>query len=319
MVEATAAPLRRAVLAVALWGVAGGCGGERTARDEFTAGRITVVAEPEVRDLIAASARDFERLYPDAAIEVREGTSQEAVGALFGARAEAAVVGREALEEERRAAEEANLGVEALRWARDAVAIVVHPDNPVEQIAFDDLREVYTGNVTSWSALGGDETRIVPVVQDPERSITQFFADRILAGAPIGTPARLVEGDEAAAASVAADRNAIAFVTLPFAARGVRALRVSRLKGLPYVELDARNVYEDRYPLTRSYNVFLRRPGARLANGFTTFLCSVDGQRRVRDAGLVPATVPVRFTSRAPTISARRPAESQEGREDHGK
>jgi phosphate transport system substrate-binding protein len=314
MVGRTASGIGRRGVA-ALLVAAAACGDSGRAPESRTQGRITVGVEPAVYELVAASARDFQGLYPRAEVAVQRQGSREAVGDLFLARVEAAVVGREALPEEREAAEAGGIGIEALRWARDAVAIVVHPDNPVEQVAFEDLREIYTGKMVSWSALGGSDERIIPIVQDPARSITQFFADRILEGEPISGPARVANGDSTAAAWAAGERNAVAFVALPYAARGVRPLRVSRLKGLAYVELDARSVYEDRYPLTRFYNVFLRQPGSPLASGFTTFLCSSDGQRRVRDAGLVPATVPVRFTHRAPTLSARRPA-AEETRDD---
>ena len=271
-----------------------------------------VSVEPAVSEVVRRSGRAFEVLYPEARIRVRVAGTREAAADLFRGDADLAVVGREPLDEERDAATSADLEMESLRWARDAVAIVVHPDNPVAQIAFDDLQEIYTGKLISWSALGGGDTRIIPVVQPPDASISLFFADRILAGGEMTAPARRAESDSAAAAAVAGDRNAIAFVSLPFSERGVRSLRVARLKGMPYVELDAQTVYEDRYPLTRFYNVFARRPGAPLADGFTTYLCSIDGQREVRDAGWVPATVPVRFSTRTPTRSSREPAAQEE-------
>ena len=275
-----------------------------------------VSVEPAVSGIVERSARAFEALYPESRIHVRVAGTREAAGALFRGEADLAVVGRDPLDEEREAATEAEQQMESMRWARDAVAIVVHPDNPVRQIAFDDLQEIYTGNQISWSALGGGNRRVVPVVQPPEASISLFFADRVLGGGDVTAPARLVEGDSAAAAAVAGDRDAIAFVSLPYSERGVRPLHVARLKGMPYVELDAQTVYEDRYPLTRFYNVFMRRPGVPLADGFTTFLCSIDGQREVRDAGWVPATVPVRFTNRTPTRSSREPA-AREEQSDH--
>jgi phosphate transport system substrate-binding protein len=302
-------------LCLALLGSAA-CAPERETAS-LTRGEIVVSVEPAVSNIVERSARAFEVLYPESRIRIRVAGTREAASELFRGEADLAVVGRDPLDEEREAATRAEVRMESMRWARDAVAIVVHPDNPVRQISFDDLQEIYTGKLISWSAVGGSKNRIIPVMQPPEASISLFFADRILAGDVVTAPVRLVDGDSAAAAAVAGDRNAIAFVSLPFSERGVRPLRVARLKGMPYVELDAQTVYEDRYPLTRFYNVFMRRPGAPLADGFTTYLCSVDGQREVRDAGWVPATVPVRFTNRTPTRSSREPA-AREEQSDHG-
>jgi phosphate transport system substrate-binding protein len=263
---------------------------------------VTVVAESSVVGIVRAAAADYMRLYPGPEVRVESASARGAMQALFGARAAAAVIGRELAAEERQAGRQAGIAVEAQRWARDGVAIVVHPSNPVDQLALDDIAEVFAGKTTSWATLGGADRRIVPVVQDPESGISQFFVDQAMAGTDLAGPALTVANDSLAVRRVAADPAAIAFVSLPFADRGVKALRVARTRGLPYVPLDARSVFEGRYPLVRFYNVVVRVPGPERVGEFNTFLCSVDGQRRVLAAGWVPATVPVRFTNRTPTL-----------------
>ena len=303
----------RAGLGGAALAVLAGCGSvEEAPKETLTSGQISVVVEPIVAATIRASAEEFEQLYPEATIEVREGTVREGIGALYLAEAQMAVVGRELDDEERDAALSAGLEVEAHRWALDGVAVVTHPNNPVEQVAFDDLKEIYTGSAVTWDAYGGTGRRVVPVVQDEESGIQQFFRDWVLAGGDVTAPAQVADGDSAVVAYVAGNPDAVGFVSLPFADRGVKALRVSRLKGLPYVGLDARTVYEKRYPLTRYYNLVLRRTGSRLARGFATYLCGSDGQRWVKDRGLVPATVPVNFTVRTPTLPAHGRGEGDE-------
>jgi phosphate transport system substrate-binding protein len=280
-----------------------GCGdpGQRRATPAEPA-TILVIAEPEIHGAVRAAAAEFSRLYPGNEIQVETARARGAMDALFRARAAMAVVGREIADEERRAAQGARVVVEAHRIARDGLVVVVHPDNPVEQIAFDDLAEIFAGTKTSWTAFGGRDRRIVPAVPSVESGATQLFVDRVLGGAPLAAPAVSAETDSAVAAFVAENADAIGFVSLPFADRGVRALRVSRLRGLPYVAADARSVYDEEYPLLRYFNVVMRVPATTLANDFLTFLSAVEGQREILQAGYVPATVPVRFTSRTPTL-----------------
>ena len=262
---------------------------------------VTVAADPSVAAVVRAAAAEFSRLYPGPEVRVESASARGAMQALFGDRAQAAVHGRELAEEERLAARQAGIAVEALRWARDGVAIVVHPSNPIEQLALQDVGGVFAGTTTSWADVGGADRRIVPVVQDPESGISQFFVDQVMAGAGVAGPALTVAGDSLAAARVASDPAAIAFVSLPFADRGVKALRIAPTRGLPPVELDAQTVYEGRYPLVRFFNVVVRVPAAERVSEFNTYLCSEDGQRRALAAGWVPAAAPVRFTRRAPT------------------
>jgi phosphate transport system substrate-binding protein len=286
-------------------GLTVGCGSDGSeSRNEFTRGTITVVSEPFVEPVVRETAELFSGLYPEASIEVRQAPVRGAMTALFAAQAELAVIGRELAEEEREVAREAGLAVTAHRGARDGVAIVVHRDNLVEQLAFDDLRGIFTGKITSWSTLGGKAQQIVPVIQSPEAGIYQFFADRVMAGEEISAPAVVTVDDSTVAAIVSRDPGAVGIVSLPFADRGVRALKISRLKGLPYVDLDARSVYEDSYPLTRFVNIVTREPELPLAGGFITFMCGEEGQRLVKEMGLVPATAPVTFSIRTPTVPA---------------
>jgi hypothetical protein len=83
-------------------------------------------------------------------------------------------------------------------------------------------------------------------------------------------------------------------------------LRVSSLQGLPYWKPDLEAVYKGEYPLTRFFNYYVRAERPPLANGLITFGTSYDGQRLVRDGGLVPTAVPVRFVRRSPLLSGHR-------------
>jgi len=99
--------------------------------DSLTSGRISIVCAPEARDLVVRERDAFQALYPQANIEVRVGTSRDAVSALFAARCEAGVITRELNPEERAAAVRGGLELEGYRFARDALVAVVHPSNPV--------------------------------------------------------------------------------------------------------------------------------------------------------------------------------------------
>jgi len=291
-------------LVVSLLVLAGfGCGEEGAGgRSQAAGDTVVVVAEPSMAPTVRAIADEYVRLYPGHRVRVEAGDARDAMGALFAATAQVAVIGREISDEERAAAIKAKIEIEATRWARDGLAIVVHPSNPIDRIALDDLRQIYSGKLVSWAALGGTDRRIVPVVQRTETGTTQFFVDRVLAGERFNAPAVVADDDSSAAARVASDPSAIGFVSLPFASQGVKALAVSPVKVMPYVDLDPQTVYEASYPLTRYENVVLRTPSSTGAEDLNTFLCSTDGQRKVLEAGYVPVAVPVRFTHRAPTL-----------------
>jgi phosphate transport system substrate-binding protein len=298
--------LRTALALLLLAGLAG-CGSQQRpggAEDSLTSGRITIVCAPEARDLLVREREAFQALYPQASIEVRAGTAREAVSALFAARCDAAVISRELSPEERAAAVRGGLELEGYRIARDALVAVVHRTNPVQNVSVSELKDVFAGTTTEWSQLAGAGRAIRPVVQPMESDVTGFFIERVMGGEPIGARVITETADSAVVARVSGDPQALGYVTLAWADRGARPLRVSPLVGLPYVRPDAQTVYEGRYPLSRLFNLYFRTGGPRVAGGFTTFITSRGGQKIVQDAGYVPTSVPVRFARRSPMLKS---------------
>ena len=106
--------------------------------------------------------------------------------------------------------------------------------------------------------------------------------------------------DSAVVARVTVDPQAVGYVSMGWANRGARALRLAALTGLPYTGPDMESVYLGKYPATRFFSLYFRTGGPLLANGFNTFITSHSGQKIVQDAGLVPTSVPVRFVRRSP-------------------
>jgi phosphate transport system substrate-binding protein len=272
--------------------------------DSETSGRIKVISVPEARPLVAAEVAAFRKAYPDAAIELATGTSREAVTALLGRQADLAVLTRELEPEERTVVVKGGMELEGYRFARDAICVIVNPSNPVLNLAADDLRRIYRGEVTNWRELGGGPGPVEPVVPDLASDLMISFVQRVLGGEDPTAPAYRSESDSATVRRVLERPGAIGFVSMPWADRGARALRLSALAGMAYWKVDPETVYKGEYPLTRYCNLYVRSGGPRLANGLVTYVSSLDGQKIVHEAGLVPTTVPVRFARRSPMLGA---------------
>jgi len=214
-----------------------------------------------------------------------------------------AAVGRDLTPEERRAAARAGLELEGYRFARDATVAIVHPSNPVENLAVSELSEIYEGKVANWQELGG-AGRIEPVIPGVETDVTNTFIQQVLGGRPIRAAVVYEDTDSGVVAEVARRPRAIGFVSLAAVREGVKTLRLSSLAGLPYWVPDAESVYRGDYPLTRFFNFYARPTGLKLVSGTITFVTSIDGQRIIHEAGLVPTGVQVRFVRRSPMRGA---------------
>jgi len=301
-------PVRVLVLACLAAGLAG-CSSRRApapVEDSLTSGRISVVCSPEVRGILERERAVFDSLYPGATIELREGRSSEGIRALFAAECDLAAISRELEPVERSAAMRGGLELEGYRFARDGVALVVHTRNVVENVELGEVRGVFGGSITGWGALGGAGERIQPVIQAPESDIMAFFTAKVMEGEPIRAPVVYETSDSGVVAYVTRHPGAMGIVSMAWCERGVRPLRLATLKGLSYWRPDAETVHRGDYPLSRDMNLYVRPTGPALANGLITFITSRDGQAIVRDAGLVPTAVPVRFVRRSPLLGTHK-------------
>jgi phosphate transport system substrate-binding protein len=276
----------------------------RGTEESLTSGRISVVCAPEAQRLIARERAAFQALYPQASLDVRPGTSRDAVAALYGATCDLAVITRELTVEERSAAQKGGLELEGYRFARDAIVAVVNPRNKVENLGLDQLAAIYRGEATRWSEFGGSASTIVPVIQPFDSDLTHAFLSAVMSDSTIRARVLTAADDSAVVDVVSRTPDAIGYVTLPWADRGARAVRIASVAGLRYWAPDGEAIYHDQYPLIRFYNFYVRGGGKPLANGFITYVTSRDGQALVHDEGLVPTTVPVRFVRRSPMLGS---------------
>jgi phosphate transport system substrate-binding protein len=272
--------------------------------DTLTSGRISVVCSPEILGILERERAAFDSLYPGASIELREGSSTEGVRALFAAECDLAAISRELDPVERGAAVRGGLELEGYRFARDGVALVVHPDNPVENMALDQVRGLFDGSIPRWDALGGRDVAVQPVIHPADSDIMAFFVAEAMDGAPIRAAVVYQSSDSAVVAHVASQPGAVGVVSMAWSERGVKPLRLATLKGLAYRRPDAEAVHKGEYALARDMNLYVRPDGPALANGLITFITSREGQAIVRDAGLVPTAVPVRFVRRSPMVGS---------------
>src|SRR5262249_24548055 len=160
--------------------------------------------------------------------------------------------------EEREAAKSGRLEIEGYRFARDAVAVVVHPSNRLENISLEEVRRIYRGVVRRWDAVGGPGLGIEPVIPPPGGDLADDFAQTVMNGEAMEAPAAYAASDSEVLSFVAGHAGAIGFVSRGWEEARVKALRLASIRGLRYWRPDPEAVYRGEYPLTRPMNLYVR-------------------------------------------------------------
>lgn len=168
--------------------------------------------------------------------------------------------------------------------AFDGLAVVVNPKNPVKALTISQIADIYTGKITNWKQLGGEDAKIVVVSRDTNSGTYETFNELVLKKAAITKDAEYVGSNGQARTRVNTTKNAIAYVGLGFVDDTVKPLSVEGI--LP----TAKSVSTGKYPIARPLYMFTNgypKMGSDVYN-FVTLHLSKEGREIVSDLGYIP-------------------------------
>lgn len=192
--------------------------------------------------------------------------------------------------------------------AIDGLAVILHPGNPVGTLSIEQLAQVFSGEISDWSQLGGRAGPISLYARDDNSGTYDTFKELVLSanGKQLSAAARRFESSEQLSDSVASDANGIGFIGLPYV-RKAKALAIAAGESQPMLPSVTLIATED-YPLSR--RLFLYGPPKSTnpwAEALLQFAQSPQGQAIVAQNGFIAQTV--QAVSIAPT--AQMPAAYQ--------
>lgn len=154
----------------------------------------------------------------------------------------------------------------------DALAVVVHPANPVGELTRNDLRAIFRGVIHGWAEVGGEERPILVVTREAGSGARDAFAELVLGGTPVTPTARLATAPEAALNAVGQQPGAIGYVSLALIDARVRPLAID---GIAPTDDSVRS---GQYPLVTTIRfIALEEPQGPVAV-FLAWLRSGEGQ-----------------------------------------
>ena len=246
---------------------------------------VVVRGSSTIAELAAPLSAALQSSRPDLGLRYESSSSGAGLGALVRGEVEVAASSRPASEAELRAAESAGHPLIEHVIARDGIAVVVHPDNPVSLMTLDQLRGILTGRITSWAELGGRPTRINVLLRPEEQGSHEVMKSAVLDhGDTYALGAEVVRRTEDVTARVRADADAIGYVTF----LGVGSAKAVKLTAgtVNPVPPSAATIRSGAYPLKRDLFLYTRNDASPNARHVVRFLLG-PGQGVVREAGFV--------------------------------
>ena len=165
--------------------------------------------------------------------------------------------------------------------ARDGIALIVHPTNSVTGITAQQAKDIFTGKITNWKDVGGNDTEIRVFSREEGSGTRRSFDKLVLGKEKLSASALFQNSNGTIREGVANDTNAIGYLSI--------GLVDQRVKSVAYdgVEPSNANVKKGNYPLARPI-YFLTKPEISLqAKAFVDYVLSDDAQKILEKEGLI--------------------------------
>lgn len=264
-----------------LMGCLGGCKGKKgtdpAGREATLSGNLQIVGSTSMKRFVNCLAEGFMEEYPDVSAAVEFTGSGAGIEAVAEGVADIGNASRNLTREEKAK------GVVENIVALDGIAVCVDRGNTLEGLSGQQLADIYTGVITRWSDLGGENVPVV-VVGREAGSGTRMAFEEILKVEDKCAYANELDSTGAVMARVAVTPGAIGYVSFDAVNDSVKTM------SLESVEPTAENIRAGKYLLSRPFAMATKGEisrQSRLVQAWFAYVYGEEGQRIAEQSGLV--------------------------------
>jgi phosphate transport system substrate-binding protein len=240
-----------------------------------------------VLPLTQKEAEVYQKKNAGSSIMVTGGGSGVGIAALLNGTTDIAQSSRKMKMDEKMKLQDAGKPFTETIIAYDALAVIVNPGNKVSQLTREQLESIFTGKVTNWKELGGEDTKIVVYSRETSSGTYEFFKEHVLNKKNFSQGALLMPATGAIVQSVSQTRGAIGYVGLAYLESDIKALKVSYDQGKTFVDPTVEHAMDKTYPISRPLYYYYLNSTAKAVQPFVDFILSAEGQKIVKEVGYV--------------------------------
>ena len=236
---------------------------------------IIIAGSTSVQPYAEILAEEFEHDHPDSEIDIQGGGSSAGITAAETGTADFGMSSR--------ALKESESGLWSIEIAKDGLAVIIHPKNPITGLTLEQIRDIYAENIVNWSELGGQDAKIHIIAREEGSGTRSAFEELVMGGGQPITPRAIVQDSNGAVRQLVCDDvNSIGFISLGLVDASVKALM------LDGIEATRENIINGSYSLFRPFLLVAESAPTGFALRFIDYILSEEGQRLLIHEGLIP-------------------------------
>jgi phosphate transport system substrate-binding protein len=245
-------------------------------------------------NLALAWAEKYQSDHPDVRISVTGGGSGTGIAALVNGTVDIANASRKIKEEETTEAQ-AN-GIQPVEHiiARDAIAVIVNPNNPVSELTLQQISDIYSGRYTNWKEVGGEDRPIVRLSRETNSGTHVYFLETVLRlgnkedKTLFSMDTLLLPSSEGIISEVRDNPNAIGYDGLGYVPKDLKKIAIAKEAGGAYVLPSIETVNDKSYAIARDLYMYTNGEPTGIIKEYLDWILSNEAQQIVAKLGFVP-------------------------------
>ena len=238
-------------------------------------GGIIVAGSTSVQPFIEKVADHFMEKNPGIMVNVQGGGSTAGIQATLNGTCDIGASSRNLKPDEK--------SLKVVLIALDGIAVIVHRDNPIEDLTVDQIRSIFTGRIKCWSELGMDGGEIIPVTREEGSGTRASFEELIMGEEAISDACLVQDSNGAVREIIATTLQGIGYISVGLVDEREKAIAIDGVKP------SLANLITERYRFARPFLLLLRDEPRGSVRKFTEYVLSPEGQQILGSGGLIPA------------------------------
>ncbi|MBN1567597.1 MAG: phosphate ABC transporter substrate-binding protein [Acidobacteria bacterium] len=270
------------IFLLAIWGC-GGSGGSGT-----IARSITIKGSDTMVILGQRWAETYMKIHPDKRIQVTGGGSGTGIAALINGGTDICEASRPMKEKEKEMVRKRHgKDVTEIPVALDGVAVYVPQSSRIKTLTQAQLKSIYTGTITNWRDVGGDDRRIVAYSRENNSGTYVFFKEHVLNNEDFARDIQTLPGTAAVVNAVSKDPASLGYGGIAYAS-GIKAIAIKQDEESDGVIPSLETVESGQYPLSRQLFFYTVGPPSEEIKIFIDWVLSSEGQKICEAVGYYP-------------------------------
>lgn len=220
-------------------------------------------------------------------INITGGGSGTGITSLLDGSVDIAMASRDLKMAEKLQFDAKNIDLKVVQIASDALSIIVNPNNKINQLTRAQLEGIFTGSITNWSQVGGENSAIVVYTRESSSGTYEFMREHVMNKKEFAKSAISTSATAQIVYAVSQNKNAVGYVGLAYVEPIVKALSVS-YDDKTYIAPTFNNAFNKTYPVTRPLYVLYDGKNDARVKPFLDFILSIFGQKLVTHKGYIP-------------------------------